>query len=196
MSVLRLLKGLGNVLFYTAVITVAIMFILTKAGQGEASLFGYQFKVVLSGSMEPTMQTGSVIAVEPVKSDADIGVQDIVTFITPEEQLVTHRIIEERSEGVFLTKGDNNDAADAELLRSENITATYAGFTIPLLGYLIMFMKSNWGPVVMLIVPGIILIAHAIFTAWSIIRELERKAKGNEAVANQQNKAQEEKQWV
>lgn len=32
---------------------------------GEPQVFGYQLKTVLSGSMEPEIKTGSIIAVKP-----------------------------------------------------------------------------------------------------------------------------------
>ena len=39
--------------------------ISSKASGGEPQVFGYQLKTVLSGSMEPAFNTGSIIAVKP-----------------------------------------------------------------------------------------------------------------------------------
>ena len=41
---------------------------------------GYQFKSVLSGSMEPTFLTGSIIAIEPNKDGSKYQKGDVITF--------------------------------------------------------------------------------------------------------------------
>src|SRR5690625_1226001 len=45
---------------------VAAIVLSTKLASGDPKVFGHQMKTVLSGSMEPGIQTGSIIAVKPV----------------------------------------------------------------------------------------------------------------------------------
>ncbi|TDQ42063.1 signal peptidase I SipW [Aureibacillus halotolerans] len=191
----QIIKGAGNVLFYASIITVAVLFIITKAGGGEPAILGHHLKVVLSGSMEPAFKTGSVIAVKPVTETQTYQAGDVITFTNKDSELVTHRIESISSPGVFVTKGDNNDAIDREPVRQENINAVYSGITIPWLGYVITFMQSQWGPIMLLILPGVVLLGHAVITAWMAVRELERKVQTKQT-KNQTETVQEEKQWV
>ena len=46
---------------------------------------GYQFKSVLSGSMEPTFLTGSIIAIEPTKDGSKYQKGDVITFKEKDE---------------------------------------------------------------------------------------------------------------
>ena len=70
--------------------------------------------VVRSGSMEPTIPTGSMVVVERVPVQ-DIRVGDIVAVERPDHTRVTHRVIgiEQRGSTAELTlKGDANEDPD------------------------------------------------------------------------------------
>ena len=56
-------------------------------------LFGLDIYVVLSGSMEPAYQTGSVIYVKEADTDG-LEAGDVITFYLNEDTIATHRIIE------------------------------------------------------------------------------------------------------
>lgn len=154
--------------------------IITRFNGGEAELFGYQLKAVLSGSMEPTFQTGSIIAVKKFNSETHLDKGDIITFIDESEKLITHRIhrvLESGDETLYETKGDNNDAPDRQLVQSENIVAEYTGFTIPYVGYIIDNIQSRIGQSLLLILPGAFLFGYGVLTIWQIFRELDNKTK-------------------
>lgn len=72
-------------------------------------VFGYKPVVVLSGSMEPFMQTNSLVI---VKSTKDIKENDVIMFSVDDETMVCHRAVEIDKEGNITTKGDNNETAD------------------------------------------------------------------------------------
>ena len=75
-------------------------------------LFNYKPLVVLSGSMEPTLPTGSVIYYHPVE-ESDLKVGDIVTFkLKDNKTLVSHRITSINN-GIIQTKGDANNSVDS-----------------------------------------------------------------------------------
>lgn len=109
-------------------------------------IFGLQGFTVLSGSMEPTYHTGSVIYVKSADADAlDAG--QPITFYAAGKTVVTHRIIEvveENGSVSYRTQGDANDVADGSLVSPENIIGTPI-FSIPYLGFALSYIQSAQG---------------------------------------------------
>ena len=95
---------------------------------------GIRAFTVLSGSMEPTVPTGSIVLVdthkEPVKNS-------IITFRLG-NVYVTHRMIGEEREG-YITKGDANENADFQAVPVQNVTGVVIAI-IPMAGY--VFQKG------------------------------------------------------
>lgn len=165
---------------FLVMIMMAFVVISSKASGGEPELFGYQFKTVLSGSMEPVFQTGSIIAVKPGGDMTRFEKGDVITFMEDENKLITHRIIDVVQSGenvMYETKGDNNNAPDSSLVLSENVVAEYAGFTIPYAGYVGNFAQSKEGAALLLVLPGILLLLFSGFTIWQGISQLEKQNK-------------------
>ncbi len=133
------LKKLWSVLSTLIVIAVVALAILL-AGVRLVGLTPY---VVLSGSMEPTYHTGSLIYDKKV-DPFTLKEGDVITFMVSEDTLATHRVVgvvpDEDEPGTirFRTKGDANDAEDGTLVHYKNVVGTPV-FTIPYLGYF-----SNW----------------------------------------------------
>lgn len=174
-KVFKFFNHLTTALLFLFLIGMLFIVISSKASGGEPEVFGYQFKTVLSGSMEPDIKTGSIIAVEPGGDMERFKENDVITFMQEDERLVTHRITEVIHSGeevLYRTKGDNNDAEDINPVLSENVVAEYTGFTIPYVGYLVNFAQSQNGAF-MLLIPGFILIGYAGFAIWQAIRELD-----------------------
>ena len=169
----------------TTLLTITLIFMIfvvisSKASGGEPSIFGYELKTVLSGSMEPGIKTGSIIAVKPGGDMTRFKEDDVITFLKEKDMLVTHRVvevIENNSQVMYRTKGDNNGAPDSELVLSDNVVAEYKGFTIPFVGYLINFAQSKNGNLFLLILPGLLLLAYSAFTIWRVLSELEKGSK-------------------
>jgi signal peptidase len=159
-------------------ITVSALVITTKIQGGEPEVFGYQIKTVLSGSMEPDIQTGSIIAVKMLEDEEknNMEVGDVITFMESQDKLITHRIIEvsESSEGaIYTTKGDNNDGPDREPVQASNVLASYEGFTIPYAGYVATFAVSPNGALAFLVLPGVLMVGYALITIFLAIRKLD-----------------------
>lgn len=178
----RLIKWGSNLIsfvLFLGLVAMATIVITTKASGGEPELFGYQFKTVLSGSMEPGIQTGSVIAVEIGGDMTRFQEGDVITFMEEDSKLVTHRVTEVLNNGehiMYQTKGDNNNTIDVNPVFAENVVAEYTGFTIPYLGYLVSFAQTQNGAFLLLI-PGVLLLGYAVITIWQGLRELERHQK-------------------
>ena len=179
----KIWKICSSIVSTTMMIVLVVMVFLvisSKASGGEPQLFGYQFKTVLSGSMEPTFKTGSVIAVEMVEDPSTMKKGDIVTFMEDSNKIVTHRIDEVVQSGgqeFYRTKGDNNKDADSDLVIPSNVVAQYTGVTIPYLGYFLDFAKSPKGTALLLIVPGVLLLLYSIVVIMQAVKEIERTAK-------------------
>lgn len=178
----KILSGTVTTLLFISLLFMIFIVISTKASGGEPQVFGYQLKTVLSGSMEPGIKTGSIIAVKPGGDMTRFKEGDVITFMEEENMLVTHRITEVIHSGenvMYKTKGDNNETEDMNPVLSENIVAVYADFTIPYLGYFVEFAKSKAGSALLMILPGILLFGYSIFTIFQTVSRLEKAAKQN-----------------
>ncbi|WHY87520.1 signal peptidase I [Neobacillus novalis] len=184
-KILKVISNLITLVLFLNLILMAFLVISSKASKGETQLFGYQLKSVLSGSMEPTFLTGSIIGVKPLNSEArsKLKKDDIITFKTNEGILVTHRIIGVTESGqniLYVTKGDNNNASDQDPVLSDNVVAIYSGFTMPYIGYFINFAQSKEGTALLLVGPGILLLGYAAFIIYRGLKELDVKTKNLE----------------
>ncbi|MDD1748081.1 MAG: signal peptidase I [Methanomassiliicoccales archaeon] len=107
---------------------------------------GIRFDTVLSGSMNPTLETGDMVVVTSVEP-SELKVGDIIVFNSPiASGLVCHRIIDVKqdSELVFQTKGDNNEDPDPYLVPSANVVGKVQA-DIPSMGYVIQYLRGPFG---------------------------------------------------
>ncbi|WLD95395.1 signal peptidase I SipW [Alkalihalobacillus sp. AL-G] len=173
---MKIISSLTTVLLFLTFVLMAFVVISSKASGGEPNFFGYQLKTVLSGSMEPTFSTGSIIAVKPINNISTINKGDVITFMKDQTNIVTHRIIDVRGSNQslqYITKGDNNEDPDNEPVLADNVIGEYTGFTIPFLGYLMNFANSKIGSALLLIVPGIVLLIYSGLSIWRALREID-----------------------
>ncbi|WP_077301338.1 signal peptidase I SipW [Virgibacillus pantothenticus] len=183
----KIFKWANRIVSYVLFITllvVASVVLMTKVSGGEPELFGYQLKTVLSGSMEPEIQTGSIIAIKMISETNEFKKGDVITFKADENKLVTHRIVDTTSTKngvVYTTKGDNNNAEDSSPVLAENVVGEYKGFTVPFLGYFINFAQSPNGSIFLLILPGVLLLGYAGISIWRTLAQLEDAKKTNQA---------------
>src|SRR5687768_1318653 len=101
------------------------------------SVFGLKSLTVVSGSMEPTIETGSVV-IDEVISPLDARPGDIVTFQDPlHPRQLTHRLQKMRVEGdtaYMVTLGDANDAPERWTVRTDGEIGRVVAH-LPKLGY-------------------------------------------------------------
>lgn len=180
---MRIKKMINNTLssiMLVIFILLVVAVVLSKASGGEPAFFGYQIKSVLSGSMEPGIQTGSIVALKPGGDMNRFTKGDVITFRNEENLLITHRVVEATmnnatGEAMYRTKGDNNDAPDMNPTSSTNVVAEYTGVTVPYVGYAMNFAVSKAGSVVLMIVPGLMLLLYALYSSWKAVAALEKK---------------------
>ena len=141
----RSLKKIWNVISSILVALVVILALLLVG----ARVVGLQVFTVLSGSMEPTYYTGSLIYVKKVDPYTITEGQPI-TFMLDENTVATHRVVgivpDEEDPTVirFRTKGDANEAEDGGLVHYKNVIGTPI-FSIPYLGYVANYIQHPPG---------------------------------------------------
>lgn len=170
-----------KVVFYLLILS-AVTFLLIVLFPIKGN---YQIKIVQSGSMEPSIKTGSIVV---IKSRENYAVGDVVTFgkDTKEDIPTTHRIVSSRAiEGVivFTTKGDANKSSDIKEIREDEIHGKVL-FSVPFLGYMIDFARKPIGFVILIVIPAVIVIYDE---GIKIYREISR-LRINKASAGQEKK--------
>lgn len=122
-----------------------------------------KFLVVKSGSMEPTIKTGSLVMVKPV-SQYKVG--DIINFGAwgKTKDPITHRIAEiKTNEGAvsYVTKGDANDSVDQREISANEIHGKVI-MNLPYFGYAVDTAKKPLGFLIIIVVPALIIIIDEI----------------------------------
>jgi signal peptidase I len=174
------INRISSIIIYGLLVCMVLMVISSKMSGGTPKVFGHELMTVLSGSMEPGIKTGSIISVTPVSDPGKFKKGDVITFKASDapDKLITHRIIDVQkvnSSVQYITKGDNNDAKDPTPVPATNVVAQYDNFTIPYVGYLLSFVKSKMGAVLMLIVPGVLMMVWSIISIWKAISSIDPK---------------------
>ncbi|HYD35407.1 MAG TPA: signal peptidase I [Vitreimonas sp.] len=175
-------------LFFSVLETVGIILLVALAAITFGTRIpllanlGINFFAVTSGSMEPTISTGSLIYVGKFLPEA-LKEGDIITYkkvsgenTTP--TVITHRIIkvnkteetQQTNSGEkklvtyeFKTKGDANGQEDAYNVVLGEIIGLYK-WHVPSLGYLTSFAQTPFGFATLVIVPAVILVMWEVLS--------------------------------
>ena len=139
-------------LFIICVILVNVILIAKSVINPKKSpdLFGKKAFIIISGSMIPTINIGDIVI---LNNETIPNVQDIIGFKDKSSTVIVHRVIDEKevdNEKMYQTKGDNNNVADLDLVKSENIEGIYL-FKIPFVGKILMFLYNNLAIVVVIL---------------------------------------------
>lgn len=97
-----------------------------------SSIWGYKPLVVMSGSMEPTLQVGGILYYHEFDLE-DFENGDILVYST-KEHIISHRLVDKTGDG-FITKGDNNNTIDSRLVNNNQILGKGTNWSIPFIGY-------------------------------------------------------------
>ncbi len=103
-------------------------------------LFGLKPLIFASGSMGPQIPTGSLGIAVPTPV-AEVSSGQVVSVVTSEGTRITHRVLENRPEGLVL-KGDANPVADLQPYAVAD--ADRLLFSVPLLGYVVSWFSQPW----------------------------------------------------
>lgn len=147
----------------------------------------YKIYAVKSGSMSPTIKVGSLIVVQPTN---EYKAGDIISFhsemLKNDADVITHRISSVEAKNnltLYTTKGDANEASDTKQIIKDQIIGKYR-FKIPLIGYLLSFIKTATGLILIIIIPGTIIIYEEFNKIKKETKEIIKKRKLNKEAKN------------
>ena len=109
---------------------------------GALYLFGIHPYAVKTGSMEPAIHQGSLCFINERTPLEEVTAGQVIAFKTG-DMLVTHRVVRVDRDGVT-TKGDANNAEDAEKVTQKNYTGKNEA-VIPFLGKIPLYVRTFSG---------------------------------------------------
>ncbi len=171
MTINKFLKFASDFILYTS-LTIAGFFVVNQF----LGVNAFRFYVVTSGSMEPTIPTGSVIM---VGKRAEYFTNDILTFSSGPKTTTTHRVLAKTwPDGIFkspsfVTKGDANDSLDTNQLASDKIVGKVL-LTVPYVGRITSIAKTPMGFIFLVVVPGTIIVYEELRSLVNNLRKLPR----------------------
>ncbi len=129
----KIFKGLkigGSILtglFMVLILYLLICNVIAVKKEKPVNYFGYTYSYVPTQSMEPTIHQGDTIIFKKIKY-SNVNVNDIIVFKSNSGptagKYVVHRVIAIETEG-FITKGDNNDHVDTEVVTKNMLLGKY-----------------------------------------------------------------------
>lgn len=115
------------VLIPILITNISIMFQANNEKDKVPNIFGYKPFIVLSGSMETEIRVGDMI-ITKMTDPKTLKKDDVIAFRDHENTVTTHRIIdviEKDGKKYFVTKGDNNDSQDENLVELKDVEGIY-----------------------------------------------------------------------
>lgn len=132
----RLGRILSNILLIfctVCVLSCAVTFFINDKDFTRANVLGYKFTFVMSESMEPEIMTHALCLIHVFNNADDedieenINVGDIIVYKCTYEDgtkiNIIHRVIA-IVDGGYITKGDNNENADADVVAYSQVIGT------------------------------------------------------------------------
>ncbi len=164
-------------LFFTLVTFVALLLLLSIFPIKD----NFQVKIVLSGSMEPAIHTGSIVVIKPEENYKE---GDVITFgkDTKKDIPTTHRIVKIRAvEGklLFTTKGDANDSGDSTEIRKNQIIGKVL-FSVPYIGYILDTAKKPIGFAILVGVPVLVIVYDEVKKIYKEVKKMRAKKREEE----------------
>ena len=142
MKILKVLRSIADIVYKT----IASCIIMIGTTLIIMFCVGVRPYAVQTGSMEPEIMTGSLCFVNHKAAYESITIGDIIAFKLESGMMVTHRVVEISEEGL-ITKGDANNAVDANVITDvEYVGKTF--YWIPNIGYLMMFIRTRRGIII------------------------------------------------
>lgn len=163
------------ILVSVLILNLYVMFQAKTNEDKVPSVFGYKPFIVLSGSMETKIHKGDLILTKIVNPET-LKVDDIIAFRDSENTVTTHRIVDivvEDGITYFITKGDQNNTQDRNLVEFDDVEGIYIA-RIPSLGAM-MDKLSEPGTIVVVIVGVTAIFVIGFLMSSKKQQDLERK---------------------
>ena len=119
MRILKKVLKIFAYLFLTLLVALCVYtFIMTDILKKDyANVFGYTYFVVSSGSMSDTIEVNDIIFVRITKK---VAINDIVTYKSKKNEIITHRYIKKVGNKLIL-QGDANNTEDDPITKKDVI---------------------------------------------------------------------------
>jgi signal peptidase len=152
-----------------AILAVAAICLALGAVTAVPAALGLEHYVIVGGSMDGTINRGSVVFEESVPVTT-LRVGDVITYTPPSgidsTHLVTHRIFSIRKarggERLFRTKGDANAAPDSWQFTLDQPRQVLVVGHVPYVGYALAALQLRWVRMLAIGIPAL-LIALSVF---------------------------------
>jgi signal peptidase len=164
MRFVKLLK-----IFFVLVVPLLLLTCFVVLATGATP---YKVYVIHTGSMSPTIPSGSAVLVH----EGHYRVGQVVTF-TEDGLTVTHRLVSISSSGLTTTKGDANTTADPWHVPTKQIVGGVV-FAPRYVGYVIIYLKNPLGLV------SVLIALLTLWQVWSLTGTYTPAAKHSEASAS------------
>jgi signal peptidase len=166
---------------------ILIIVILLSVSILVAPKFGWRVDAILSGSMEPALNVGGAVIIKSVDPYHDIEVGDIIAYRSPvTENRTCHRVVEINYIGLqpnFVTKGDANEGPDPYIVYPSNVIGEEV-YHIPYFGYFTNFARTDLGLILLLVVPGVLIIASEVRNIWKTLSQMEKKKEATQVLSD------------
>ena len=161
-----------NILIIACILAILVMLTVPR-------IFGYTMFAVLSGSMEPHYQVGSIVYIDKNITPQEISVGDPIAFYRGEKTVATHRVTSiDKENETFATKGDANDVVDGNPVEYKNFIGK-ATVSIPYIGYLTVGIQSRKGMILACGLLAFMILLYIIPEIFKPNTDKEDKAKEN-----------------
>ena len=174
-------------IFVLLLICAALLFyyfIATRIYATKGSKYEPKFSLytIISPSMVPNINVYDVIVDLRVDKPDEIEIGDVITFYSDSPELrggtITHRVIsiikDENGNYSYQTKGDNNLIEDSSTVPFDKIVGKVA-IKIPQLGRVQFFLASNFGWLLLILIPALYIIFKDLFRIIKINKGEKRK---------------------
>lgn len=146
----KILGILGKTVLWS-IIAILIIILIRALVFKKYDVFGYRFYLIMSGSMEPTINVSDAVITKEIDNPQE---GDIIAFQYG-SSITVHRIIktytQETGEKLYQTQGDNNNAIDSGLRNKSDIKGKVI-YRVPKVGDAIIFIQRNIVIILILIV--------------------------------------------
>lgn len=152
--------------------------------------------IVLTDSMYPEIESGDLIVCHQVDVN-EVKEGDIIAFFDPasnKSSIVSHRVIDVETidnEITWTTKGDANNAADANQVTAKDLVGVYS-FRVKGAGNIALFMQTTTGLVVCVVLPIVAFVLYDLIRRKAYekaqAKDTEALRKELEELRKQQNK--------
>jgi signal peptidase len=177
-TALKVTKIVFAIIFWVLFLLLLVNVIISLVRKdGQINFFGMYMVAIVSDSMSPEFEKGSLIVnkLPPEADELELG--DVITYQITENEgtiLISHRIIEIQQSGgeySFRTAGINNPGPDSYLIHYDSVVGVWTGNAVPLLGYVFAFFSSVTGLITLLLVFLVVFVS--LFFTDSIDRDMQ-----------------------